>query len=116
MSVPLRRVHLSPYRIMWLFVMFDLPVTTKKARKEATEFRKRLLKIGFEMSQYSVYHKYCASSEKADSIGAQVKRILPSGGKVDVLTITDKQFGNIKRYYAKLEKKNKNRPRQLHLF
>jgi len=101
---------------MWLYVLFDLPVNTKRERKEATEFRKNLLKVGFEMSQFSVYHKYCSSSDKADSISNQVKRFLPSGGIVDVLLITDKQFGNIKRYHAKTEKKRGNYPRQLHLF
>lgn len=32
---------------MWLFVMFDLPVMTKKERKDATLFRKNLEKDGF---------------------------------------------------------------------
>ena len=111
-----RRLELSPYRIMWLFVMFDLPVVTKLERKEASAFRKNLLKSGFEMAQYSVYRKYCASAEKADSIGAQVARILPQGGKVDVLIITDKQFSNMKRYSAKKLEKSEELPVQLHLF
>ena len=111
-----RRTHLSPYRIMWLFVMFDLPVGTKRERKEATEFRKQLLNRGFEMSQFSVYLKYCASSEKAESVGGNIQNILPRGGKVDVLTITDKQFSRMKRYYAKEQLENEDRPRQLHLF
>ncbi len=111
-----RRIYLSPYRIMWLFVMFDLPVGTKSERKEASIFRKKLLDRGFEMSQFSVYLKYCSSKEKADSIADNIKTILPEGGKVDLLTITDKQFSNMKRYHAKEEIKNDNRPRQLHLF
>ena len=101
---------------MWLFVMFDLPVGTKQERKEAALFRKKLLKRGFEMSQFSVYLKYCASKEKADSVGNQVAEILPTGGKVDVLTITDKQFSNMRRFYAKNKVKNDPQPRQLHLF
>ena len=111
-----RRIELSPYRIMWLFVMFDLPVGTKQERKEAASFRKNLLKRGFEMSQFSVYLKYCASIEKADSASNQVTKILPRGGKVDIITITDKQFSNMKRYYAKNKVKNDSQPRQLHLF
>ena len=50
---------------MWLFAMFDLPVTTAKARKRYTEFRKLLLEQGFSMLQYSVYARYCASEEMA---------------------------------------------------
>ena len=34
------QVRLNAYHIMWLFVFFDLPVTTKKERREATRFRK----------------------------------------------------------------------------
>ena len=95
-----RRVHLSPYRIMWLFVMFDLPVGTPKERKAATGFRNDLLDLGFEMSQFSVYLKYCPSGEKAEAVGGKIQTKLPQGGKVDVLTITDKQFANMKRFYA----------------
>ena len=32
----------SEYRIMWLLVFFDLPTDTKKERKAASDFRKRL--------------------------------------------------------------------------
>ena len=52
---------------MWLFAMFDLPVTTTKARKRYAEFRKVLLEQGFSMLQYSVYARYCASEEMADA-------------------------------------------------
>ena len=96
--------------------MFDLPVGTKKERKDSTTFRKKLLKAGFEMSQFSIYVKYCASIEKAESVGHQVVRFLPPGGKVDILTITDKQFANMKRFYSKKRQINENQPRQLHLF
>ena len=111
-----RRRHLSPYRIMWLFVMFDLPVGTRKERKEATGFRNDLLDLGFEMSQFSVYLKYCASGEKAESMGGKIQRKLPPGGKVDILTITDKQFAKMRRFYAKERLKNDGEPKQLRLF
>ena len=101
---------------MWLFVMFDLPVLTKKERKQATEFRNSLLDLGFEMSQFSVYLKYCASGDKAESLGLQVRRHLPFGGKVDILSITDKQFANIQRFHGSTPVKRRARPRQLHLF
>ena len=112
----MRRLHLSPYRIMWLFVMFDLPVGTAKERKEATGFRNHLLDLGFEMSQFSVYLKYCASTERAEAAGERVRRQLPPGGKVDILTITDRQFAGMKRYYARSLEKNALQPDQLHLF
>ena len=109
-------MFLSPYRIMWLFVMFDLPTGTKKERKQASEFRSGLLDLGFEMSQYSVYLKYCASGEKAIAASKRVKRLLPSGGKVDILTITDKQFGAMERFYGRRSEKKGEKPNQLALF
>lgn len=108
--------YLSPYRIMWLFVMFDLPVGTKKERDQATKFRQGLLDLGFEMSQFSVYLKYCPSKEKSEVVSDKVKVQIPIGGKVDILTITDKQFSGMKRFYAKTEIKNRGKPKQLHIF
>ena len=48
-------MQLSGYRSMWIVTMFDLPVDTKKARREYTLFRKFLLQDGFTQMQYSVY-------------------------------------------------------------
>jgi CRISPR-associated protein Cas2 len=107
---------LSAYRIMWLFVMFDLPTDTKKERKEASRFRLSLLDLGFEMAQFSVYTKYCSSGERADAVGGRIERLLPSGGKVDILAITDKQFANIKRFYAKKPQKKRQKGGSLWLF
>ena len=109
-------VSLSPYRIMWLFVMFDLPVGTSLERKQATRFRESLLDLGFEMSQFSVYLKYCASGEKADTVSQKIPPLLPPGGKVDVLSITDKQFSGMRRFHASKPKKTNAAPRQLRLF
>lgn len=50
--------YLSGYRLMWIFVMFDLPVGSKKETREATKFREYLLDEGFEMSQFSVYARF----------------------------------------------------------
>lgn len=36
-------------------VFFDLPVQTKRQRREATRFRNFLLTDGYHMIQYSVY-------------------------------------------------------------
>ena len=63
--------RLNAYHIMWLFVFFDLPVTTKKEIKAATLFRKNLEKDGFSMMQFSVYIRHCASRE---SLEVHIKR------------------------------------------
>ena len=101
---------------MWLFVMFDLPVGTQQERKQASDFRHQLQDAGFEMSQFSIYLKYFATTEKAEATRAKVRSQLPPGGKVDILMITDKQFSNMERFYAKSQIKNQPKPDQLHLF
>lgn len=101
---------------MWLYVMFDLPVLTKKERDAATAFRKRLLDHGFEMAQFSVYLRYCPTVDKADALSGKIGQYLPPGGKVDILTVTDKQFSNIKRYHGRTKQKQPEKPSQLHLF
>ncbi|MEM9687694.1 MAG: CRISPR-associated endonuclease Cas2 [Bacteroidota bacterium] len=109
-------MELNAYRVMWLFVFFDLPTETKKDRRNAALFRKRLLEDGFSMKQYSVYIRHCASSESADVHEIRVKRLLPPLGKVSILRITDKQFGNIMNFWGKEAVPKTPPPTQLELF
>ncbi|HFD16188.1 MAG TPA: CRISPR-associated endonuclease Cas2 [Rhodospirillales bacterium] len=83
---------LSGYRLMWLLVMFDLPVGTKKERKAATDFRKFLLDQGFEMAQFSVYLRFCGSKEQAETYVRRIRKAVPARGQVSVLRFTDKQY------------------------
>lgn len=101
---------------MWLFVFFDLPTDTKKDRKNASGFRNKLLKDGFSMMQFSVYTRHCASSESADVHEKRIQTILPPLGKVSILRITDKQFGNIMNFWGKVEVPKEPMPTQLELF
>ena len=39
--------YLSGYRLMWIMVLFDLPVITEKERKKATKFRNFLMDNSF---------------------------------------------------------------------
>ncbi|MDD3004896.1 CRISPR-associated endonuclease Cas2 [Flavobacterium sp.] len=109
-------MELNGYRIMWLFVFFDLPTETKKDRKNASLFRTSLLKDGFSMMQFSVYVRHCASSESADVHEKRINKLLPPLGKVSVLRITDKQFGNIQNFWGKAEVPKAPQPTQLELF
>jgi len=109
-------MELNGYRIMWLFVFFDLPTGSAKERKYAAKFRNSLLKDGFTMKQYSVYMRHCASSESADTHERRVKRLLPPLGKVSILRITDKQFGNIMNFWGREEAPEDPTPVQLELF
>jgi len=53
---------------MWLFAMFDLPVTDKALKKAYARFRKLLLSQGFSMLQFSVYARHCVSEESGEGI------------------------------------------------
>lgn len=80
---------------MRIMVMFDLPVKSKKERKEATKFRNYLLKCGFFMLQFSVYARVVRGYDKAETIAKKIKSELPSKGNVRMLTITEKQYANM---------------------
>lgn len=91
----------SKYRVMWVLVFFDLPTDTKKERKAAADFRKKLLQDGFIMFQFSIYMRHCPSSENAVVHMKRVKSNLPPSGQVGIMSITDKQFGSMELFSAK---------------
>jgi len=104
------------YRIMWLFVFFDLPVQTKLERKQATQFRKNLLEDGFSMMQFSVYIRHCASKENAEVHINRVRCVVPPSGFVSILSATDKQFGQIINIQGAKARPPPSTPAQLEFF
>lgn len=114
--IPMTFERLNAYHVMWLFVMFDLPVVSKKERKDAALFRKNLEKDGFVMHQYSVYIRYCGSLESAQVHIKRVKSFAPEKGHICILSITDKQYSNIIHIWGAIEKKAKPAPLQLEFF
>jgi CRISPR-associated protein Cas2 len=101
---------------MWMIVLFDLPVVTPEERKTASHFRKTLLDQGFHMSQFSVYYRLLSGKEAIDGHISNIRSQLPPKGKVDILTITDKQYEGIISFSGKTKEKNKQKPSQLMLF
>ncbi len=101
---------------MWLFVFFDLPVTLKTDRCNAARFRKDLEKDGFTMMQFSIYNRHCASRESMDVHVRRIRKLLPPRGLVSILSVTDKQFGDMINFWGKIERKNDHPPQQLELF
>ena len=101
---------------MWIMVMFDLPVVEANERRIATKFRDFLEKEGFGMCQFSVYAKYCGPREKLESLFQKVEAHIPEKGKVNILTFTDKQFGNIRIMENNHRRKSKENPDQLLIF
>jgi len=107
---------LSGYRLMWVTVMFDLPVVGKAERKAATSFRNTLLDMGFEMAQFSVYMRFCTSQTQIDTYCKRVEEALPDGGKVNVLVFTDKQYERILTFHGCARQAAKKSPDQYALF
>lgn len=106
----------SEYRIMWVLVLFDLPTDTKKERKAYVDFRKKILKDGFTMFQFSIYMRHCASRENADVHIKRVKSFLPPTGDIGIMCITDKQFGEIEIFHSRKPTQVEQPCQQLELF
>lgn len=101
---------------MWVMVLFDLPTETKKERKAASTFRKRLIDDGFIMFQFSIYIRFCQSAENAEVHTKRVKTNLPEKGKVGIFAITDKQFGKMEIFHGVKKAPEREVPQQLELF
>ena len=85
---------------MRVMVFFDLPVITSANRKDYRDFHKYLIKTGFLMMQESVYCKLlmnsaAQNSTMADAIVENIRKNKPADGLVQVLKITEKQFGKM---------------------
>ena len=80
---------------MRVIVFFDLPVITSTNRKDYRDFHKYLIKAGFLMMQESVYCKLAQNYTMAESVVENIRKNKPSDGLVQVLRITEKQFGKM---------------------
>ena len=92
--------RLNAYRIMWVLVFFDLPTETPTERKIYSIFRKKIMKDGFQMFQFSIYMRHCSSRENAEVHTQRVKNILPEKGHIGIMCITDKQFGMMEIFHG----------------
>ena len=108
--------RLSEYRVMWILVFFDLPTETKKDKKAYVDFRKNLQRDGFTMFQFSIYVRHCASKENMEVHTKRVRSFLPKAGKVGILSITDRQFGDMEIFYGQKSQQPNAPGQQLELF
>ncbi len=81
--------------------MFDLPVVEKVDRKAATKFRNFLLDQGFAMAQFSVYYRMVSGKGRGQTLQQKIQKELPKYGNVQIISITDKQYENIKTFKGK---------------
>lgn len=112
----LNQNRFNAYRIMWVLVFFDLPTETKRDRQAATRFRKDLIDDGFAMFQFSIYLRHCPSRENAEVHINRTKRSLPKLGKVGIMCVTDKQFGQMEIFFGQKETDLPMPSQQLELF
>ena len=66
--------------------------------------------------QFSVYVRHCPSKENMNVHIKRVQLAVPATGMVSILSVTDKQFSDIKNFYGKVEKNRLSVPQQLELF
>jgi CRISPR-associated protein Cas2 len=107
---------LTGYRLMWLMVIFDLPVGSKKERRAATRFRNFLLDQGFQMSQFSVYMRFCGGKDQAEVYIKRVQRALPKTGLVQILSFTDRQYETIISFDGRTRAPRNENPAQFTMF
>lgn len=92
---------------MRILVFFDLPTTSAKAKREYVLFRRFLLKDGYDMLQWSVYGRIVNG---VDSMQTHLKRLeanLPPAGSVRCLTVSEKQFAQMKILVGEPKKQEK---------
>ena len=106
----------SAYRFMWMLVMFDLPVGTRAERRHATKFRQWLLDQGYEMSQFSIYMRFCVGKEQLERRIRDVARSRPPKGSVHILAVTDRQFETMVVFRNKTRERGRGPPDQLEMF
>ena len=92
---------------MRILVFFDLPVKSKKERREATQFRNFLIKDGFYMIQFSLYGKICNTLESARLHEDRVSVKVPVKGAVRSLIVTEKQYSSMRILIGDIKHKEK---------
>lgn len=102
---------------MRILVFFDLPVVMKKDRKVYAQFRRFLLNDGYDMVQYSVYSRLCNGTDMMNKHLKRLSNSLPSRGSIRCLTVTEKQYAEMKFLVGKPSvKERKVDSNQLSLF
>ena len=80
------------FKMGWLLVTFDLPTTSKPARKAAHEFREWLKDDGYVMMQWSVYARPCVTFARQETHMSRMRENLPPRGSVRAMFVTRSQW------------------------
>jgi CRISPR-associated protein Cas2 len=106
----------SKYRMAWVLVFFDLPVGTPEERRDATNFRKDLIKDGYMMVQFSVYARPCGTADRVETQVRRLKTKIPSRGEVRGLMVSDAQWGRMIIMRSQQKAEAEKMPAQMQFF
>lgn len=90
---------------MRIMIFFDLPTLSAKDLVDYRRFRKFLIKNGFIMMQESIYSRLVINRNSLSLVKKKVKDNLPSGGNIQLLVVTEKQFASIEYLRGKSQNK-----------
>ncbi len=74
---------------MMLLVCFDLPRDTKKERKQANLYRKRLVELGFAMKQFSLYEREIRQKTTREKVIKILRSEIPDTGSITLYLLPD---------------------------
>ena len=83
---------MNNYRQMRAIIIYDLPMISEEDKKIYTMFRKKIMKIGFYMIQFSVYTKVLQNESSYKQLCNKISVIVPDRGHIIMFKITEKQF------------------------
>ncbi len=106
----------SKYRMAWVMVFFDLPVGTPEERRDASNFRRDLIKDGYMMVQFSVYARPCGSADRVETQVRRLRSKIPARGEVRGLLITDAQWGRMIVVRSQKKEDPEDMPEQMMFF
>lgn len=107
----------NSWRIMWVIAVYDCPMTTAEARRDYTDFRRRLLKENFMQLQNSLYVRHFPTMATAEATIIRLKNFIPDDAQVAFFLVTDKQYGMTYEYFGrKATRKKPDLPEQIELF
>lgn len=86
----------SKVRWMRVLVFYDLPVTTPELRRRYQLFHNYLISEGYDMLQFSVYHRLCNGHDAVDKFIRRLEYNVPSLGNVRAMVVTEKQYSETK--------------------
>ena len=95
------------YKVMRMICISNLPVDTKSEQREYRKFRNYIMSEGFVMIQYSVYVRVCPKREYAQSLSKRIQKNVPKQGNIRLLSVTEKQYSEMKLLVGKNSAKEK---------